>query len=364
MEQITVNSAAGHYAVICGRGALERAGAIISGLAENTGVFVISSPRVWKRWGAKLLDSFREHGGAKEILFNDSETAKTMGTVEKLCRGLSRARADRHCLLVALGGGVVGDVAGFAAASYLRGVRVVQVPTTLVAQVDSAIGGKTGVNLPEGKNLVGAFHSPRLVLADPDVLATLPDRQFRAGLYEVIKYGVIADTELFELLEEKIGDLAAASPEAVDAVLPRCIRAKAEVVSGDERESGPREILNFGHTFAHALESATRYKRFLHGEAVGWGMIAATQLAVAMDLFEEKDAARIVHLILRVSRLPGLPQIQPQRLLERMRADKKARAGRMRFVLPRRIGQVETVGDVPEALVVKVLNDLRNLHTQ
>lgn len=359
MEQITVNSAAGHYAVVYGRGVLAHAGATVSGLAEHTGVFVLSSPRVWKHVGGTMQKSLQEHGGAREILFNDAETAKNIRTVEKLCRSLSRAGADRRCLLVAVGGGVVGDVAGFVAASYLRGVRIVQIPTTLVAQVDSAIGGKTGVNLPEGKNLVGAFHPPRLVIADPETLRTLPDREFRAGLYEVIKYGVIADGELFGLLEQSLEKLGVRDPATMDIVLPRCIRAKAEIVSDDERESGLREILNFGHTFAHALESATRYRRFLHGEAVGWGMIAASRLAVAMNLLPETDAARVVRMVLRVGGLPGLPQMQAQRLLVRMRSDKKARGGKLRFILPRRIGQAEAIDNAPEAAVLKVLAELR-----
>lgn len=361
MEQLTVNTPSGHYAVLCGRGLLGRVGATVSGLAENTGVFILSSARVWRHWGKAVERSFAEHGGSRVVLFDDRESAKAMRTVEKLCRALVRAGADRQCILVAVGGGVVGDVAGFVAAAYLRGVRLVQVPTTLVAQVDSAVGGKTGVNLPEGKNLVGAFHQPHLVVADPDVLRTLPAREYRAGLYEVIKYGVIGDPELFGFLEEKLDALVQQEPAALDWIVPCCIRAKAEVVSADEREAGLREALNFGHTFAHGLETATRYKRYLHGEAVGWGMMAATRLAVGMDLLDETSAERLVRLVLRVGPLPPLPQVQPQRLLERMRADKKARAGRLRFVLPRQIGKVEVLANVSEALVLKILSDLHQL---
>jgi 3-dehydroquinate synthase len=363
MEQINVNTPSGHYAVVYQRGLLERVGAMVTALAENTGVFIVSSARVWKHWGRKLEAGFAEHGGARVILMDDRERAKTMRTAEKLCRALARARADRHCLLVALGGGVVGDVAGFVAASYLRGVRIVHVPTTLVAQVDSAIGGKTGVNLAEGKNLIGAFHQPRLVGVDPETLNTLPAREYRAGLYEVIKYGVIGDADLFRLLEEKLDALRERDAETLDAVLPRCICVKSDVVSADERETGLRRILNYGHTVGHALESATRYRRFLHGEAVGWGMIAAARLAREMDLLGAADSGRIVRLVLRVGPLPALPQMQPERLIERMRGDKKVRGGKLHFVLPRRIGDVEVRDDVPETLLIRMLRGLRNLAT-
>jgi len=243
---------------------------------------------------------------------------------------------------------VVGDVTGFVAASFLRGVRLVQVPTTLVAQVDSAIGGKTGVNLPEGKNLVGAFYPASRVVADPESLQSLPAREYRSGIYEVIKYGVIADVELFKFLEGCLEKLAARDPGAVDWVIPRCIAAKAAVVSQDERESGLRVMLNFGHTFGHALEAATRYRRYLHGEAVGWGMIAASRLAVKKGMMAPEDARRIEELTLRVGSLPALTRLDAKRLLAPMRADKKARGGKLRFVLPVRIGKVE-VRDVVEA---------------
>jgi len=358
MEQINVNTSSGHYAVVYRRGVLEQIGATVSGLVERTGTFILSSAPVWKHWGSRLEKSFAGYGGAKVVLMDDRERAKTLRTVEKLCRALARARADRECILVALGGGVVGDVAGFVAASYLRGVRVVQVPTTLVAQVDSAIGGKTGVDLPEGKNLVGAFHQPRLVVVDPEVLSTLPKRQYRAGIYEVIKYGVIRDAELFALLEEQLDGLLQQEPAVLDAVIPRCIRAKAEVVGQDEREQNLRRILNFGHTVGHALEAATRYRRFLHGEAVGWGMLAATELAKRMKFVEPSDAERIARLIQCVGPLPAWPQVRPQKLLEFMRADKKVRAGRLHFILPRRIGQVEISAGVEDTHLKQVFDAL------
>jgi len=361
MQQFTVNTPTAHYAVICQRGALARAGALISGFAEHTGCVLLSSPRVWRHWGAALERSFREHGGAKKILFDDAESRKTFSTVENICRQLVRAGADRRVVLVALGGGVVGDIAGFVAACYLRGVRVVQVPTTLVAQVDSAIGGKTGVNLPEGKNLAGAFHQPRLVIADPKVLHTLSARQYRSGVYEVIKYGVISDGRLFEYLEDSLPQLLAARPAALDKVIPRCIRVKADIVGRDEHERDLRRILNFGHTLGHALEAATNYRRFLHGEAVGWGMLAATEIARRRGLLAARDAGRISSLILRAGRLPSLPRIPRDRLWRILRGDKKSRAGKLHFVLPKRIGEVEIAADIPDSLVEEVWAGLSNL---
>jgi len=350
MTQINVNSASGPYAVICRRGALAHAGAAVTGLLENTGVFLLSSPKVWKLWGPKLERSFRAHGGAKRVLFDDGERAKTLRTMERVCRDMARAGADRASLIVALGGGVVGDVAGFVAATYARGVRLVQAPTTLMAQVDSAIGGKTGVNLPEGKNLVGAFYQPRLVIVDPHVLRTLPEREFRAGLYEVVKYAVLGDAELFARLEGGIGRLTRNSP-TLDEVIARCVRIKAEIVSVDERESGPRQALNLGHTFGHALERLTRYGRFLHGEAVGWGLIAAAELAARRGMLSQADASRVMRLVLRVGSLPAVKGIAAKHLWEAMQTDKKARGGKLRFILPTRIGAVEPADDVTLAEV-------------
>jgi len=358
MTKVNVNTPSGHYAVVCRRGVLARLGSLVSGLGDSSGVVFLSSPRVWRLWGRQVAGSFRGPGKCPVVLFEDREARKDLRTVERLCRALARARVERRALLVAVGGGVVGDVAGFVAASYLRGVRIVHVPTTLVAQVDSAIGGKTGVNLPEGKNLVGAFYQPKLVVADPEMLSTLPAREYRSGIYEVIKYGVIGDAELFRHLEQHIEDLIARRPRAVDWVLPRCIAAKARVVSRDEREAGPREILNFGHTFGHAIEAATGYKRFLHGEAVGWGMIAAVRSAAWLGLLKTDEAVRIELLTRRVGPLPALPRVAPQRLVDFMRADKKVRSGKLRFVLPRAIGRVETVSDVPEGDVREILRGL------
>jgi len=317
---------------------------------------VISSPRVWRRWGSrveKLLAGARR----ATILIDDGETAKNLSTVERACRDLVRAGADRRSLIVAVGGGVVGDVAGFVAASYARGIGLIHVPTTVVAQVDSAIGGKTGVNLPEGKNLVGAFYPPQGVVADPEMLSTLPPREFRSGIYEIIKYGVIGDAKLFEFLEGNLEKVLRRERAALAYVIERSISQKARVVSEDEHESGLREILNFGHTFAHALESVTRYRKYLHGEAVGWGMIVAARLAVEKGMLSPRDEERVARVISRVGPLPAWPFAPPSRLIVAMQADKKTRAGRLRFVLPERIGRVRCGVESESEMLVRVLRE-------
>jgi 3-dehydroquinate synthase len=327
----------------------------IAKLGEFSSVHVLTSPKVWRAVG-KTVKAVIPRDALKNVhLFDDAETKKNIRTVELLCRKLTRAGADRKSLLVAVGGGVVGDVAGFVAASYLRGVALVHVPTTLVAQVDSSVGGKTGVNLPEGKNLVGAFYAPRLVLIDTDLLRTLPERQFRSGIAEVIKYGVIADAELFAYLEQKMEKLLRQDRDALEYLIPRCVEIKAGVVSRDERESGLREILNFGHTFGHALESVTKYRRYLHGEAVAWGMIAAARSGRELGITAGDDVTRVVALIRRMGKIPAWPGVSPQILIAAMFLDKKTQAGKLRFVLSSRIGEAHSSEAVPMDALERIL---------
>jgi 3-dehydroquinate synthase len=359
--RIVVDAPSKRYAVVCGNGLLRKSASIVSEVSAGGQVFVLSSPKVAKHWVGPLRADLRSQRAQGAILFDDRESGKDLATVEKLCRALVRAGADRNSTIVAVGGGVVGDVAGFVAATYLRGVRLIHVPTTLVAQVDSAIGGKTGVNLPEGKNLVGAFYQPDAVIIDPGTLRTLPDREYRSGIYEVIKYGIIADAGLFRYCERELGKILNRNPAALDAIIPRCIAAKARVTTLDERESGLRETLNFGHTFAHALESITRYRVFRHGEAVGWGIIAATLLGIAAAKLPLEDAARIIRLVRRVGPLPVLPKVSAARLSEAMRSDKKSRDGHPRFVLPTQIGRVQIGVEAPGDLVALVWNELMRL---
>jgi len=353
MLAIRVASSAGPYRIYCGRDALARARPLIARLGESSGTFILSSPRVWRIWGAALTKKIPGGGAHAPILFDDSESAKRLGTVEGIARKLIRAGADRRAILVAVGGGVVGDVAGFAAATYLRGVRLIHVPTTLVAQIDSSIGGKTGVNLPEGKNLVGAFYPPKFILTDPGMLRTLSQREFRSGLYEVVKTAVIADSQLFSFLERRIGAVLKRDPAALAWIIPRAIRVKTNVVAKDERESGLRQILNFGHTLGHALETATGYRRYVHGEAIAWGMMAATVMAVATGRLAEREASRIIRLILAIGPLPPLGRITTRQLRPILAGDKKVRAGRLLWVLPRHIGKTEWGVEVPWAVVTR-----------
>jgi len=358
MPTIRATSSLGAYPIHCGEGALFRAAPLIAGLGKSTGTFILSSPNVWRHWGRAIAKALPNGNAHRPILFDDAESSKRLATVEGIARQLVHAGADRHAILIAVGGGVVGDVAGFTAASYLRGVRLVHIPTTVVAQVDSAIGGKTGVDLPEGKNLVGAFYPPKLVLSDPVFLRTLPGREYRSGLYEVIKYGVIADVPLFNYLERRMDAIVRRDPTALARITARSTAIKARIVSADERESGLRQILNFGHTLGHALETATNYRRFRHGEAVGWGMIAATLLAVARGRLAEGDAARIIRLVASVGPLPRLDTVRAPSLRPILASDKKSRGGRVRWVLPQRVGKMEWGIEVPWRTVARAFVEL------
>ena len=327
----------------------------IARLGKFSSTHVITSPKIWRALRTSIQRGLAVPKSATLHLMNDAESAKNLRTVEGLSRALIKSGADRKSLLIAVGGGVVGDVAGFVAASYLRGVALIHVPTTVVAQVDSSIGGKTGVNLPEGKNLVGAFYPPRAVLTDSEALRTLPAREFRAGLAEVIKHSVIADAQMFSYLEKNIEKILWRDKAALAYLIPRNVRIKARVVSLDERESGLREVLNLGHTFAHALESVTKYRRYQHGEAVAWGMMAAALLGHEIGLTRPDDVSRLVALVRRIGPLPPWPSVSPKSLIKAMRVDKKARARNLRFVLLPRIGKAKSYDDVPLEIVERVL---------
>ena len=356
ITRIRVQSSAGPYLVVAGAGAIGRGAQEIAALGQFSSVHVVSSPEVWRAVGKIVQRGLRLSNRNGVHLFSDSESAKHLGSVEQIARSLSRAGADRKALVIAVGGGVVGDVAGFVAASYLRGVALVQIPTTLVAQVDSSIGGKTGVNLPEGKNLVGAFYPPRLVVTDPDLLRSLPPREFRGGLAEVIKHAVIADALMFARLEKDIDKILRRDQDLLGSLIPRNVQIKARVVSRDERESGLREILNFGHTFAHALESVTHYRRYQHGEAVAWGMVAAAFLGHEIGLTPAEDVSRIVSLVCRLGPLPPWPAVSLSTLVKAMHSDKKTRSGVLRFVLSPRLGQARTYDKVPVNAVERILH--------
>ena len=355
-KRILVQSSVAPYVIVCGAGALRNAAKEITKLGRFSSMHIVSSPKVWRAVGKKVLRSLPAKPSGHVHRIDDAESQKNLRSVEMLCRSLTQSRADRKSLLIAVGGGVIGDVAGFVAASYLRGIALVHVPTTVVAQVDSSIGGKTGVNLPEGKNLVGAFYPPQLVLSDPELLRSLPEREFRGGLAEMIKHAVIADARMFAYLESRMEKIERRDRAGLAYLIPRNIEIKARIVSRDERESGLREILNFGHTFAHALESVTRYKRYQHGEAVAWGMMAAALLGHEAGVTPARDVSRIVSLIRRMGPLPPWPRVAPRAMVEAMRSDKKSRNGRLRFVLSPRIGTAASYDGIPLDAVERVLH--------
>ena len=344
------------------RGLLRSAAAALGdSVSPEWRVFVITQAPVHKHWGPVLRKSFSEAGRKVVVVtMPDGERAKTLSQLEKLAAKLVSRGADRQSVILAMGGGVVGDVAGFLASVFMRGISVVQIPTTLVAQVDSAIGGKTGVNLKAGKNLLGTFHQPLAVLADPDVLATLPEREYRSGLFEAMKYGVIRNPAIFELMEGNSEALLRRDGALLEALITECIRVKADVVSADERESGERRILNFGHTIGHALEAETDYKQFLHGEAVGWGMIAATMIGTGMQMTDSLTAQRIIGLVRAYGSLPPV-DINSESIVKRLLSDKKTVGGVPHFILPTSIGKVKVVNSVPTQAVIDAVDEIKRL---
>ena len=352
MQRIPVNLALNPYDVVIGHGALQHLGDELLATGVSPGkVLVVSNPDVAEPYGDRCLTSLRRCGFEPELLVIDAgEDQKHLGTISQIHDAAHRMRLERGSLMVALGGGVVGDMTGFAAATWLRGVAVVQVPTTLLAMVDASIGGKTGVNHPGGKNLIGAFHQPKLVLIDPETLSTLPSREFRAGMAEVVKYGVIGDSDLFELLERsgRLSETADLDAALLQTILERSARAKADVVAADEREGGRRAILNYGHTFGHVVENLTGYGTWLHGEAVAIGMVAVGRLAVLKGLWSELDQMRQVRLIEKAGLPTAWPALDVDAVLTTLRGDKKVRHGRLRFVLPTRIGEVVIRDDISD----------------
>jgi 3-dehydroquinate synthase len=349
VRTIQVKTGGANYPVYVGAGLLSTLGRRIHKIvgAKNRRVFVLTSPEIWSLWSDVFLESFPHSEPPVALFLPPGEEHKRLRNVERLAEQLADCRADRSSLLVAFGGGIVGDLGGFLAAIFMRGIDYVQVPTTLLAQVDSSVGGKTGVNLQAGKNLVGSFHHPLAVFADIDVLRTLPARELRAGLFESLKAGIIRDTRLFAFMERNVEGIVSLDPRAIEYVVAASVKMKAEVVGIDELETGLRMILNYGHTLGHAIEAATRYKKLLHGEAVAWGMIAATRLGLARGMIDAAQAARIERTILAYGPLPAL-RLPIDRLLDAATRDKKNRSGVRRFVLPSGLGDAIVVEDVTD----------------
>ena len=353
VHSLTVDLGSRSYAIRIGRGMLGDAAAMTAATAARQ-ILLVSNVTVAPLYAERVA---RALSGRQivEALLPDGEQHKTLANVSRLLDTLVANRYARDACVLALGGGVVGDMAGFAAACYQRGIEFVQLPTTLLAQVDSSVGGKTGVNHPGGKNLIGAFHQPSAVLIDTDTLATLPDRELRAGLAEVIKYGVIADAPFFDWLEANISALLRRDAAALAEAIRVSCATKAAIVSRDEREQGERALLNFGHTFGHAIEAATDYQSWLHGEAVAAGMATAATVAERQGSLAS-DARRRIHALLAAAGLPlRAPDVPRDRAASLMRIDKKVQAGKIRLVLPRRIGECVVTADFDAAAVASAL---------
>jgi 3-dehydroquinate synthase len=345
--RIEVAASAGAYPVLVGANVIDTLPALLE-RAHLSGPYVfVSSPTVWNLHGPRLTRAAK--GSARRpILVPDGERSKTLPTVGRVYEALITSGADRSVTIIAVGGGVIGDLVGFAAATYLRGVRLVHVPTTLMAQVDSAIGGKVGVNHALGKNLIGAFHAPRLVVSDPTLLATLPRREFRAGLYEVVKYGVIADAPLFSNLRSRRAALFSRAPAELESIVSASSRIKADVVSRDEHESGLRRILNFGHTVGHALEAATDYRRLRHGEAVAYGMMAAAALGHARGVTPPDAVDAITGIVAELGPLPPVADLSAGAVIKATKRDKKVVSGTLHFIAATRLGATTEITDVSD----------------
>lgn len=358
MKTVPVSLGSRSYEILIGSGLLPGLGSRMRDLKLSGRCAVLTDSNVGPRFGAAVVKSLKAAGFEPVVVkLPAGETTKSLRNVERCHEALAKERLERKSAVVALGGGVIGDLAGFVAATYLRGVPFVQIPTSLLAQVDSSVGGKTGVNLKAGKNLVGAFYQPRLVLCDMDTLRTLPEREFRSGLAEVIKYGIIQDPELFGLIEDKLPLILRRSPALLARIIARSCEIKADVVSQDETETGLRATLNFGHTLGHAIEAIAGYGKYLHGEAISIGQVLAAELSAMQAGLPAADVARIRSIFDRA----GLPTsirlgtAQRKRLFEAMLRDKKVSAGRIRFVLARAIGKVEWGCEVPSDAIVKCL---------
>jgi 3-dehydroquinate synthase len=354
MRRLQVKSGAGDYKVLVGRGAWRE----LRRLQGYTSAFVLTEQGLWTKWGGKFS---RDAGwrAVRPIMVPTGESSKSLTMVGRVVSELLDRGADRRSLLVALGGGVVGDLGGFVASTYMRGIDYVQAPTTVLAQVDSSIGGKTAVNIPTAKNLVGTFYAPRVVLSDPAVLASLPPRAFQSGLYEAVKHAILSGPALFGWLESNVAGLRPGQTQVLETIVARAAQVKVDVVTRDEREAALRRVLNLGHTYGHALEEATGYRRFLHGEAVAWGLLLVTRLSALLGVIKPAVSERIVRLVRAVGPLPPLRGIKPQRVLGLLARDKKTVGGMIHWVLPEGIGKVRVTAEVPAPVVATAFRDVQ-----
>ena len=358
MIEIPVELGERRYLIVIGHGLARLTGEVLVA-QKGRRALIVSSPKVWSRHGATVARGMRALSPRGPVLIPDGERYKTRETLARLHDAFLAAGLGRDGLVVAVGGGVVGDIAGFAAATYMRGIPWVGIPTTLLSMVDSSIGGKVGVNHPKAKNLLGAFHQPRAVVVDPAFLSTLPAREVRSGAYEVLKYGVLGDRALFRAFLSAPPDLREWDRALLEGAIATSCRIKAEVVGKDEREKGLRKILNLGHTLGHALETVTRYRRFTHGEAVGWGLLGAATIAQRKGLLKDTTCDAIASAVDRLGPRPPMSDLPTEALLEAVSRDKKAEAGRVPFILPTAIGRVTIRPDVTLADIRHALRVMR-----
>ncbi len=356
MNKLKIDLAERSYEILIGQDFLCRSSKLLGEVLKPSRIVVVTHPSIRALYGDRLVSSFVQDNFTTDIIeVPEGERSKSLQQAEKIYDRLMEIKSDRKTLLVALGGGVIGDLTGFIAATYQRGIPFMQVPTTLLSQVDSSVGGKTAVNHPRGKNMIGAFHQPCLVLIDFATLQTLPDNEFRAGLAEIVKHGVIADRKLFQYLEDHVDQILKKDPECLDYIISTSCAIKANVVEQDEREGHYRMILNFGHTFGHAVESLTGYSTFIHGEAVAMGMVKAADLSVLTGRCSDEVVKRICNLLDRFGLPTRLPELEPKAMIDSMQRDKKTSHNKLRFVLVNEIGSVEIVDTVSEENVMQVL---------
>lgn len=350
MRTLFVNLEKRRYPIIVGQGLISRSGELLARQGFDIPPIIVANQTVLNLYGAMLLKSIEQKfGPPRIIIIGDGERFKTHATLQKIYDGMFRTHADRRSWILAFGGGVIGDIAGFAAATFMRGIPYVMMPTTLLAQVDSSIGGKVAINVAQGKNLIGAFYQPAAVVSDTGVLGTLPKRELAAGLYEIVKCGAIRSKPLLRYLDRRLPDILRCHAAEMDHIVVEAARIKAEVVASDERESGLRMILNYGHTIGHAFEAATNYKKFKHGEAVAWGMIAALEYGRELGLLSDKESAALMCLIHKIGELPPLKGISFESIWNALIRDKKFRSGEIRMVFLRRLGEAEIRADIEAA---------------
>ncbi|HIE41659.1 MAG TPA: 3-dehydroquinate synthase [Nitrospinaceae bacterium] len=356
MQRLAIDLDERSYEILIGLDLRKQVGEFLKAVFRPSRVVIITHPSINSIYGEEVIANCLDQGWTTDIIeVPEGEVSKSLGQVEKLYDRLLELNCDRKSVLIALGGGVIGDLVGFVAATYQRGITFIQVPTTLLSQVDSSVGGKTGVNHPKGKNMIGAFYQPRLVVTDLQTLKTLPIKEYRAGLAEIVKYGVISDASFFEFLEKNYKDILNLNYDCLSYIIENSCAIKAKVVEKDERETHHRMILNFGHTLGHAIESLTGYSRFIHGEAVAIGMVRAAELSHSMGKCSKEVPRRLEALLKNLGLPVEMPELDPTAVIESLYHDKKTMDNKIKFILVKEIGSIEIVEQVPESEILKII---------